>query len=138
LRIICDSFLKLDNISVEKLHWSLETQAADLATGDIGLAPLPDNRFARGKCGYKILQYMAAGLPTIASPVGANRQYIEQSGAGLLAENENQWLDAITRLVEDEPSRTQMAKSAETFVKQFDRDVLGKRLLKVITDCARR
>ncbi len=138
LRIICDSFIKLENIATEECRWSLETQAADLATGDIGLAPLPDNRFTRGKCAYKILQYMAAGLPTVASPVGANRQYIEDSGAGLLAENENQWFEKITELVEDAQLRERTAKAADGFVRGFDRAVLGEKLLRIITDCAGR
>jgi glycosyltransferase involved in cell wall biosynthesis len=135
LRIICDSFFSPENIPVEQRRWSLETQAGDLAISDIGLAPLPDNRFARGKCAYKILQYMAAGLPVIASPVGTNRQYIEESGAGLLAESDEQWLERITELTKDGPSRARMAKAADRFVKKFDRAVLGEKLLRIITDC---
>ncbi len=135
LRIICDSFFTLEDIPVEQRRWSLETQAADLATSDIGLAPLPDNRFTRGKCAYKMLQYMAAGLPVIASPVGANRQYIEESGAGLLAENNEQWLERITELINNASSRQQMAEAAAGFVRRFDRAVLGKKLSKIITDC---
>jgi len=136
LRIVCDSFFTLVNIPVEQRQWSRQTQAADLATSDIGLAPLPDNRFTRGKCAYKVLQYMAAGLPVIASPVGVNRQYIEESGAGLLAENDEQWLERITELIKDGPSRARMAKAADKFVRVFDREVLGVKLLKIITDCA--
>jgi glycosyltransferase involved in cell wall biosynthesis len=135
LRIICDSFLTLNDIAVEERRWSAETQAADLATGDIGLAPLPDDRFTRGKCAYKILQYMAAGLPVVASPVGVNRRYIEDSRAGLLAENESQWLETITELIKDAPLRARMIKAADRFVRRFDRAVLGEELLRVITDC---
>ncbi len=132
LRIICDSFFTLENMPVEECRWSLETQAADLATSNIGLAPLPDNRFTRGKCAYKILQYMAAGLPTIASPVEANRQYIEDSGAGLLAENADQWLENIDMLVSDARLRNKMAEAGAEFVKQFDRSVLGAKLSSII------
>jgi glycosyltransferase involved in cell wall biosynthesis len=136
LRIICDSFFTLQNTPVEQRLWSLQAQAADLTTSDIGLAPLPDNRFTRGKCAYKILQYMAAGLPVIASPVGANRQYIKESGAGLLAENNEQWLEKITELAKDGPSRARMAKAADRYVRKFDRAVLGKTLQSLIIDCA--
>jgi len=65
LRIICDDFFDLQNMKVEKRPWSLETQACDLASSDIGLAPLCDNRFTRGKCGFKTLQYAASGLPRL-------------------------------------------------------------------------
>ena len=84
---------------------------------DIGLAPLPDNRFTRGKCAYKILQYMAAGLPAIASPVGANQQYIEMSNAGLLVSDKEQWVEKITTLVKDAELRSQMSENAAQFVK---------------------
>ena len=76
LRIICDNFIDLRKMPVEKCPWSEQTQVIDLATSDIGLAPLPDNRFTRGKCGFKVLQYAAAGLPVVASPVGVNTEYI--------------------------------------------------------------
>lgn len=138
LRIICDEFFPMDNITVEERAWSVETQAADLATSDIGLAPLPDNRFTRGKCAYKILQYMAAGLPTIASPVGANHQYIEISNAGLLARDKEEWVEKITTLVKDGRLRAQMAKAADKFVKQFDRTVLVERLSSIISNCVSR
>ncbi len=76
LRIICDDFFDLSAMAVEKKAWSLETEAADLAACDIGLCPLPDDNFTRGKCGFKILQYFAAGLPVIASPVGINADFL--------------------------------------------------------------
>lgn len=134
LRIICDSFLKFKNIKVEENRWSLETQASDLSACDIGLAPLPDNRFTRGKCGYKILQYMAAGMATAASPVGVNRQFIEESRAGLLAESENQWVEIITKLINDNSARRQIAANAKEYVKKFDRDVIAQKFIKIIRD----
>jgi hypothetical protein len=135
LRIVCDRFPALSNIAVEQRKWSVETQVADLVTSDIGLAPLPDNRFTRGKCAYKILQYMAAGLPTIASPVGANQEYIEKSNAGLLAVDKDQWLDSITTLIKDEKLRTQMAGNANDFVGQFDRAVFVEKFSSAVKDC---
>jgi hypothetical protein len=74
LRIVCDDFFALRNTPVEKCLWSRETRGIDLATSDIGLAPLPDNRFTRGKCSFKVLEYSCAGLPVVASPIGTNAE----------------------------------------------------------------
>ncbi|MHC4124896.1 MAG: glycosyltransferase family protein, partial [Planctomycetota bacterium] len=63
LRTICDDFFDLKNMTVEKRLWSKETRGINLATSDIGLAPLPNNRFTKGKCSFKVLEYASAGLP---------------------------------------------------------------------------
>lgn len=78
---------------------------------------------------------MAAGLPTIASPVGANHQYIEISNAGLLARDKEEWVEKITTLVKDGRLRAQMARDADRFVKQFDRTVLVEKLFSIISNC---
>jgi hypothetical protein len=73
-------------MQVEKIKWSLDSQYSDIAECDIGLAPLPDDRFTRGKCGFKILQYFSAGLPAVASPVMVNGDLVLKSGAGFVAQ----------------------------------------------------
>jgi glycosyltransferase involved in cell wall biosynthesis len=137
LRIICDEFLDLDNMPVEKRNWSLQTQADDLGVCDIGLAPLPDNRFTRGKCGFKVLQYAAAGLPVVASPVGVNADYVTDGITGFLATDDNQWIDCITRLSESRRLRKTMAETAKLQAKEFDVAVLGARLGDLIANCLR-
>jgi len=134
LRIICDDFLNLQNIPVEKYLWSEDTEAADLATCDIGLAPLPDNRFTRGKCGFKILQYASAGLPVIASPVGLNIDYIRQGG-GCLADGASDWIDKMSLLISDSQLRRQMGQKSRANVAQFDARVLGRLLIGLIKAC---
>ena len=96
LRIVCDEFFDLKAMSVEKRNWSKQTEACDLMTSDIGLAPLPDNPFTRGKCGFKILQYQAAGLPVVASPVGVNGHYVRNGVTGFLAADPAQWIDRLS------------------------------------------
>jgi glycosyltransferase involved in cell wall biosynthesis len=87
-------------LQIEHIPWSLQTQAASLLRGDIGIAPTPRDRWTLGKCGFKIIQYMAAGLPVIASPVGANAEIVKPGETGLLADDSAQWVDAIVRLCE--------------------------------------
>jgi glycosyltransferase involved in cell wall biosynthesis len=73
-------------------------EAAEIAACDVGVMPLPDDDWARGKCGLKLLQFMAAGRPVVASPVGFNRELIEDGRNGLLAADEGAWESALRRL----------------------------------------
>ena len=135
LRIICDDFFGLQNMEVEKCWWSLERQAVDLAISDIGLAPLPDNRFTRGKCGFKILQYEAAYLPIITSPVGVNAEYVRNGVTGYHAPNIPQWVDRITELIDNIKLRKQMADAGRAQAERFDTSIIGKKLCSLITEC---
>lgn len=135
LRIIADDFFDLEKMPVEKCAWSAETEAADLATSDIGLAPLPENRFTMGKCGFKILQYAAAGLPVIASPVGVNADYVRDHITGRLASGKEQWVDGVAELIESPKSRSEMGRNALEFVESFDADVIGEQLASLIRRC---
>ena len=134
LRIICDDFFDLWNMKVEKCLWSEYKQAIDLATGDIGLAPLPDNHFTKGKCSFKILQYAAAGLPVVASPVGSNAEYVQEGVNGFLAGDCSEWVDKMSRLLTDSQLRKQMGQAGREDVKQFDLRVIGKQLCRLIRE----
>ncbi|MHC4254142.1 MAG: glycosyltransferase family 4 protein [Planctomycetota bacterium] len=131
-RIVSDEFLDVQNMEVEKHHWSLEKQAVDLATSDIGLAPLPDNRFTRGKCGFKILQYEASGLPAIASPVGVNAEYVSDGVTGFHASSNSEWIDRISMLVKNPQMRRQMGQAGIKRVEKFDSKKVGNQLVKLI------
>ncbi len=132
LRVIADDFPTLHYLKLEKHMWELDTQATDLLGCDIGLAPLPDNRFTRGKCGFKILQYFAAGLPVIASPVGVNAELIEKSCAGFVANTPQQWQEAIENLARHPERREQMSQKAKQFIRQYDTPVLANEFLRII------
>ncbi|UCC21670.1 MAG: glycosyltransferase family 4 protein, partial [Planctomycetota bacterium] len=132
LRIIADDFFDLRNMKVEKRLWAEESRAAELATSNIGLAPLPDNHFTRGKCGFKILEYAAAGLAVVASAVGINAEYVCDGVTGFHAINALQWIDKISELVENPVLRRTMGREGQTNVKNFDIDVIGKRFLDLI------
>lgn len=137
LRIIADQFLDFKHLPVETCIWSLDTQAQRLQECDIGLAPLPDNRFTRGKCGFKILQYFAAGLPVIASPVGVNRDFVEKSGAGFFASTLEQWHQSIQRLIYDEPLRKDWGQKARAYVQQYDHRVIGEQFCRIVLNALR-
>jgi glycosyltransferase involved in cell wall biosynthesis len=133
LRIICDTFFELSKMPIEKCPWSLQTEARNLAACDIGLCPLPDDNFTRGKCGFKILQYFAAGLPAIASPVGFNNDIVQPGKTGLLAGSHQQWLEAIKRLLDNPTQRQVMGRTAAEFSRRFDQNVIGEKFCDLIT-----
>jgi len=85
-------------IPTEHVPWSVQTESAALCRGDIGIAPTPEDRWTLGKCGFKIVQYMAAGLPVIASPVGANREIVRPNETGFLPKSPTQWIETIAEL----------------------------------------
>lgn len=98
LKIIADFSLDSDKLEILPVQWSSKTEAQELASAHIGIAPLPDNAFTRGKCGLKVLQYMAAGLPVISSNAGVNSTMVQHGTTGLLAANHKEWVDAIIQL----------------------------------------
>lgn len=87
------------------MPWSLETEIKDLLSFDIGIMPLPDNEWSKGKCGFKILQYMALRIPALASPVGVNTEIIDNHINGFLCENETEWLEKLLLLIDDSKLR---------------------------------
>ncbi len=135
LRIIADEFINLENLVVEKCKWTKETEATDLAVCDIGLAPLPDDRFTRGKCGFKILQYASAGLAVVASPVGVNAEYIRQMNNGFIADGISDWVDKISCLINAPQLRKQTGQNGRITVKQFDLVTIGRQLVENIKNC---
>ena len=135
LRIICDDFFDLENMPVEKRIWSKDTRGIDLAACDIGLAPLPSNRFTRGKSSFKVLEYSSAGLPVIASPVGTNADHVRDNITGFLVTNMQEWTDRIIQLIEDEQLRIQMGREGRKHAEKFDVGVVGKEFTKLIAEC---
>jgi glycosyltransferase involved in cell wall biosynthesis len=104
----------LSGPGIEHRSWSPEIERAALAEIDIGIMPLPDNPWTRGKCGYKLLQYFAAGVPAVASNVGTNRELLA-SGAGLAASEPNEWLDGLRQLASDVGLRREMGTTGRDF-----------------------
>ena len=126
LRVIADADLYLDGLRVENVPWSYEAEGRMLAECDIGIAPLPDTPYTRGKCGFKVLQYMAAGLPVVTSPVGVNADYVRPEETGLYAATAEEWVAAVKRLAADPALRERMGRAARArIVQEFDFAVLA-------------
>jgi glycosyltransferase involved in cell wall biosynthesis len=101
----------LPGVSVEKRRWLEEQEVEEIQQFDIGINPLVDNDFTRGKCGYKLIQYMACEVPVVASPVGANCEIVEQGKNGYLATDRDEWIDALRRLADDSDLRLRLGQS---------------------------
>ncbi|XGA80991.1 glycosyltransferase family 4 protein [Halomonas sp. CH40] len=100
------------------LPWSEESEAHSIESFDIGIMPLHDGPWERGKCGYKLIQYMAAGKPVVASPVGVNVEIVQHWQCGELAESSAQWSDALSRLLVDSSLRQSLGKRGRQAVEQ--------------------
>jgi glycosyltransferase involved in cell wall biosynthesis len=123
LLTIGDKTVSSKIIPVEHETWSEQTEAVALVRGDIGIAPTPVDQWTLGKCGFKILQYMAAGLPVIASPVGANEQIVQDGTTGLLPREPAAWPAAIAHLAADSSLRASMGNAGrELAERQFSLD----------------
>jgi glycosyltransferase involved in cell wall biosynthesis len=108
LRIICDRVPEAFPIPVVPIFWNEQTEGRELAAADIGVSWLPDDLWSRGKCGLKVLQYHAAGLPVVANPVGSHREVVRDGETGYLSSTTQQWVDAVTRLAGDARLRQRM------------------------------
>ncbi|RMF63634.1 MAG: glycosyltransferase [Calditrichaeota bacterium] len=104
-------------LEVTNKPWSLAEEVADVQSFDIGLMPLdPDEPFLKGKCGFKIIEYMAVGKPAVASDVGVNASIIRPGYNGYLVSQPDEWLSHLERLVLDAPLRRKMGKEARATV----------------------
>lgn len=113
---IADATVQSPRIAIRHIPWSLAGEAAALVEGDIGIAPTPDDPWAMGKCGFKIIQYMASSLPVIASPVGANSQIVRAGETGLLPATAGDWPAAIAQLARDVALRQKLGDAGRCAV----------------------
>jgi hypothetical protein len=112
LSVICNRFPDDLGIRVAPRQWSMATEAVEVASADVGISWLPDDAWSLGKCGLKVLQYMAAGLPVVANPVGMNREMVDHGRTGFLASTPREWARAISTLAENPDLRRTMGAAA--------------------------
>ena len=116
--------------------WSEQREVEDIQQMDFGVMPLADDPWARGKCGYKLIQYMACGLPVIASPVGVNKDIVEHGVNGFLASTENEWREAIGVLMKDGALRQRMGLAGRAKDEtQYATQQVVPRIAQFIHDC---
>jgi glycosyltransferase involved in cell wall biosynthesis len=129
----------LPNMEKDILPWSEDTEVANIRSFDVGIMPLPDGPFERGKCGYKLVQYMACGLPVIGSSVGQNSRIIEPGKTGFLVSSTAEWVQALVMLSQNANLRSDLGKSGRKKVEQeYSLQVTAPRLLEILTDAASR
>jgi glycosyltransferase involved in cell wall biosynthesis len=107
-----------DGLDVDWLPWSRATEIEGLLRMDIGLMPQPDEEWAKGKCGLKALQYMALGIPTVASHNGVLPEIIGHGRSGLLADRPDEWLECLVRLLDDWTLRAAIGRAGRETVRE--------------------
>ncbi|MGH8615607.1 MAG: glycosyltransferase family 4 protein [Gammaproteobacteria bacterium] len=107
-----------EGVVTEHREWSEETEVADIQDFDVGIMPLLDGPWERGKCGYKLIQYMACGKPVVASPVGVNCQIVDHGVNGFLSESESAWRSALSELMHSRKLCASMGSAGRRLVEQ--------------------
>lgn len=121
------------SIEISYQPWNKSTEIEDLSSFDIGIMPLPDDEWAKGKCGFKGLQYMALEIPTIMSPIGVNTEIINNGVNGFLAISDADWIEKLSRLIESKELREKIGKAGrKTVVDRYSIDANRERFLKIL------
>ncbi|MEO5823158.1 MAG: glycosyltransferase family 4 protein [Vicinamibacteraceae bacterium] len=123
---------RLAGRDVRFVRWSVASEVEALASMDVGLMPLADDEWTRGKCSFKMLQYMAAGVPSVVSPVGMNREVLALGESGLGASGVDEWVDALRTLAMDPDRRARLGVTGRAVaLAHFDVPVVAKQLAAV-------
>ena len=129
LRVVCSQPPALPGVDIEFRPWTWQREVDDLQDATIGVMPLEDTEWARGKCALKLLQYLAVGLPAVASPVGVNRDILVNGDNGFLASTEEEWYVRLESLCRDPQLRARMGQAGRRTVEtRYSLSVWGPRL----------
>jgi glycosyltransferase involved in cell wall biosynthesis len=119
LRVIGGGDINMEGVVVENIDWSDETEATAISVCDIGVMPLHDTPWELGKCSYKLIQYMAAGLPTVSTPVGANIDVVVDGETGFFADSNSDWVEKLEFLLRDAKLRMRFGQAGRIRVEEF-------------------
>jgi glycosyltransferase involved in cell wall biosynthesis len=134
-KVIGDPGYRVEELGIQGQAWSAATEVADLSDIDIGIMPLPDDEWAKGKCGLKGLQYMALEIATVMSPVGVNEEIIDHGRNGFLAASEDDWFERLSELIESQELRKQLGAAARvTVVDRYSVDSQKDRYLELFSE----
>lgn len=137
LKIIADFDLPDGGIPTLAVPWRADTEASALASSHIGIAPMRDDDWSRGKCALKVLQYMAAGLPVISSDNGANAEIVKEGETGFLVSSPEAWADRIVQLAGDPAACCRMGENGRQFVTTaYSIEAVFSRILPVVARLA--
>jgi glycosyltransferase involved in cell wall biosynthesis len=127
--VISSKGLELDGVEVMFKRWSYNNEMKEIRSLDIGIMPLTDDEWTKGKCGLKVLQYMACGVPVVASPVGVNKEIIRDGENGFLVATDKEWLKKLSLLALDETLRCRLGqKGREIVEKQYSLRIWGPKV----------
>ena len=132
LKIVCDTFFDCENMVVDKKQWSEKDEVADIQSFDIGLMPLMDDPWSHGKCGLKILQCLATGVPVVCSPAGINKEIVEDGVHGFWANSQEEWIEKLEILINDHDLRRKMGMAGrERVIEHYSLKANAPRILKI-------
>lgn len=133
LKIVCDIFFDCANMKVVKKEWNSAEEVADLQSFDIGIMPLIEDPWSWGKCGLKIIQYQGVGVPVVCTPVGINRDLVEDGVNGFYATTPEEWEEKLSLLIEDRELRERMGlQGIQRVVKNYTLQSCAPQLLSVL------
>lgn len=135
IKVIGDKNYVNEPLGIQGIAWAKETELKELREFDIGIMPLPDDEWAKGKCGLKGLQYMALEIPTIISPVGVNQEIIQHGKNGYLATSLHEWVDCISELIENREKRLSMGQEArKTVIERYSVEANKRKYLNYLKE----
>ncbi|MBR5644742.1 MAG: glycosyltransferase family 4 protein [Salinivirgaceae bacterium] len=117
-KVIVDVDYSVDELELKSTKWNKDTELEELNKVDIGIMPLPDDKWSCGKCGFKGIQYMALGIATVMSPVGVNTDIIEHGVNGFLASTDTEWIDCLSQLIESVELRRRLGEAARKTINE--------------------
>ena len=138
-KIMGDKNFKVDGLTIESVDWNFDDEIKELNKIDIGLMPLPDDTWAKGKCGFKAIQYMALKIPPVVSPVGVNTEIIQHGENGFLASGSEEWLKCLSDLIETPELRNSIGtKARSTVIERYSVQSQAEKLIALLRDVIRK